>query len=984
MSNILKNLSNPPAKYRPIPFWAWNSKLETEESKRQVRLLEQAGNGGFFMHARGGLTTPFMGDEWMDNVKASIHEGEKLGISSWGYDENGWPSGFGDGRVNELGLEYQQKYLRMEKVAEPKETKRTIRCIRHGDECLHFYYEVNEFYVDTLSAEVTDKFIEAIYEEYKNKLGEDFSRLSGFFTDEPQVSRNGIPWSFILPDEYKKAYSEDLLDVLPDLFIDTETSSRTRFRFWHTVCELFADNFIKRIYDWCEKNGTLLTGHMVLEERLGDQVTSNGAVMPNYEFFHIPGMDWLARHTNNCLTPVQLVSVANQLDKKQILTETFACCGWGLSFEEMKWIYEWQMGRGVNLMCEHLSPYSMAGIRKRDYPAFHFYQSPWWDDYKKFLDYSSRIGMLIAEGKPEYKVLVLHTQSTAWTLYNDEKSGNMDIGIYNEYLMSVVKALEHSQIPFHLGDDRIIRRHGRIDENSFVIGTQSYNTVIVPPSININSNTLNMLCQFAENGGLILWCGEVPSLVDGEKSDKAKALAERFNLAEEAEGLIPLIPDSVKTVRVRLKDGSAARGMSLLVREYPEDKSRLVYIVNTYAAGAEIDISLKAEDLRLYDALNDKLYSVDYEYKNGEITYSTFIEEKGSLVLLAFSEKQADKAPKHDSYKNQGSTALELSGEWEIADMDMNALVLDYCDLTIDGEDRGRNIPVVDVQEIACAYGRAVKLEAAFGFDVKVVPEGEIFLVAETPELFGIEINGKLIEQKDCGYYRDKSFRKLDITGLLTEGRNTVTLKTLFSQSPETYDNISKAGGFESYRNKLSYDMEIDAVYILGNFGVELKGETSELPREALRFSGTFSITAPPEKLTVGELVTQKLPFFNGRLRYRKRINLSAGEIKNRHIEFARRPDTVTRVYANGKFAGEILWRPYRVSLDGLLIEGENIIEIETVGTLRNLLGPFHLKEEAYGLGPPTFMHISNIWRKGLNPNWDDAYVFLKTGLFFK
>ena len=213
MNNILKNLSNPPAKYRPIPFWAWNSKLETEESKRQVRLLEQAGNGGFFMHARGGLTTPFMGDEWMDNVKASIHEGEKLGISSWGYDENGWPSGFGDGRVNELGLEYQQKYLRMEKVAEPKETKRTIRCIRHGDECLHFYYEVNEFYVDTLSAEVTDKFIEAIYEEYKNKLGEDFSRLSGFFTDEPQVSRNGIPWSFILPDEYKKAYSEDLLDA---------------------------------------------------------------------------------------------------------------------------------------------------------------------------------------------------------------------------------------------------------------------------------------------------------------------------------------------------------------------------------------------------------------------------------------------------------------------------------------------------------------------------------------------------------------------------------------------------------------------------------------------------------------------------------------------------------------------------------------------------------------------------------------------------
>ena len=32
-------------------------------------------------------------------------------------------------------------------------------------------------------------------------------------------------------------------------------------------------------------------------------------------------------------------------------------------------------------------------------------------------------------------------------LYNDKKSGYAYIAIYNEHLMSVVKALEHSQIP---------------------------------------------------------------------------------------------------------------------------------------------------------------------------------------------------------------------------------------------------------------------------------------------------------------------------------------------------------------------------------------------------------------------------------------------------------------------------------------------------------------------------------------------------------
>ena len=97
--------------YRPIPFWSWNERLETEETRRQVRLMCDAGMGGYFMHARGGLLTDYMGEEWFDNVSAAIDEGEKLGMDSWAYDENGWPSGFGDGEVLKLGEDYQTKNL---------------------------------------------------------------------------------------------------------------------------------------------------------------------------------------------------------------------------------------------------------------------------------------------------------------------------------------------------------------------------------------------------------------------------------------------------------------------------------------------------------------------------------------------------------------------------------------------------------------------------------------------------------------------------------------------------------------------------------------------------------------------------------------------------------------------------------------------------------------------------------------------------------
>ena len=52
-----------PNQYRPIPFWSWNEKLEPEETAAQVREMNRVGIGGFFMHARGGLDTEYMGKE---------------------------------------------------------------------------------------------------------------------------------------------------------------------------------------------------------------------------------------------------------------------------------------------------------------------------------------------------------------------------------------------------------------------------------------------------------------------------------------------------------------------------------------------------------------------------------------------------------------------------------------------------------------------------------------------------------------------------------------------------------------------------------------------------------------------------------------------------------------------------------------------------------------------------------------------------------
>ena len=84
--------------------------------------------------------------------------------------------------------------------------------------------------------------------------------------------------------------------------------------------------------------------------------------MPHYEYFSIPGVDWLGRKMRHYLAWNQVTSAAEQLGKKQVLTESFAKCGHNISFDEMRFMIEQQYMRGINLVCQHLEGYSLAGL----------------------------------------------------------------------------------------------------------------------------------------------------------------------------------------------------------------------------------------------------------------------------------------------------------------------------------------------------------------------------------------------------------------------------------------------------------------------------------------------------------------------------------------------------------------------------------------------------------------------------------------------
>ena len=90
---------NPTNEYRGAPFWAWNQALSPEVLVKHIDYFKEMGIGGFHMHCRTGLDTPYLGDEYKACVRACVDKAKKDGMYAYLYDEDRWPSGAAGGKV---------------------------------------------------------------------------------------------------------------------------------------------------------------------------------------------------------------------------------------------------------------------------------------------------------------------------------------------------------------------------------------------------------------------------------------------------------------------------------------------------------------------------------------------------------------------------------------------------------------------------------------------------------------------------------------------------------------------------------------------------------------------------------------------------------------------------------------------------------------------------------------------------------------------
>ncbi len=920
MEDALKMaLEGPLDAYKSIPFWSWNSALEIPELLRQIEQMKAEGIGGFIMHARTGLTDEYLGEHWFDCIGACLEKAKELGMEAWIYDENGWPSGFVGGKLLE-NEDFRARFLEYGVGAfdgdayavfvadEALGYRRVDAPVEGAGEYHNVYLRVSPANTDILDPQVVDAFIEETHERYYARFAGSFGReMAGFFTDEPQFYRWATPYTHCA-----EPYFDDIRDGLIWLFVQDERGYPFRLKYYGTLNELYVENFYKKIYDWCQAHNCKLTGHSVEESCLFAQMWGAAAVMPSYEFEDMPGIDSLGRGNTEELASVQVGSVAAQLGKQFILTETFGCAGYDVTPKELRSIAEAQYFQGVNRMCQHLYPYSMAGQGKTDHPPVFGPQGNWGEGFKTFNDYFTRLGYVIGNTKPVVDVAVLSPVHDIWLNYIRTQDFESVRALEQDFKTLLNVDLRKNGINFHILDERILARHGSIEGNCLRVGEMTYPAVLIPRMENLEGSTYELLKQFT---GRLCVLGEL-KYVDGLRQDVKLAGNMSFEKLV-ADRHIPYEnPDGTCFVTHRKSE----LGDFLFIKNMFPDRDGIVRLEN-------------GEEYSILD-----LQTLTERPAGKEMTVGV----RNSLILLR-------NHPKKSGRKEE--TVRDVTGDFRVTGISENYLVLDYAQISKNAVDFGGKYPIVGLVEelLRENYKGEITVRQTFTLAEKM----PLTLMMEKAKLTSATLNGQELKFHKSGF--DVNFMEAEISDHVRAGENVLCYSFRFWQHDGVHFALFDPMATESLRNCLYYDTTIEPVYLRGDFVV----------REDLSLAARTEL--PP---VTSRLLTKGYPFFMGTVRLEGNIRWDGRSSVTLGLDGR---FTVAELSINGKNAELSL--DSKTNISDMLCEGENRVAIVLRSSLRNLFGPHHFKPEAEPMGVTPYCYtMRGSWGEGVSPDYTHVY----------
>ncbi len=440
----------PPSEFSQAPFWFWNDDLSENELLRQMEDFRAHGVYGLLIHPRAGLpkSIGWMSERMIGLMRFVIERAAERDMWVLLYDEGMYPSGSSSGQVvaenpafrtrgfvcvdlDEAKPQTEVQGVRIGRDGKPDLTtgqnlvaivrRKTNghriavvdRAARDGYSVirgLHFtqddpprradHREVPENQppgADILNPEAVACFIRRVYQRYYDEFGRHFGRtVKAIFTDEPSLlAKNGergmIAGTTGVLEHVNAFLGYDFTEHLPALWYrDEPEAARYRGDYDRALAARLEQTFYRPISEWCAAHGISLTGHPAGGDDIGP-----------LRHFHIPGQDIVWRYVEpdkptalegEQSTQAKCASSAMiHLGRRRNLNEFCGAFGHNFTFEEMKWLANWLLVRGCNLLVPHAFYYSIRGPRIDERPPDVGPNNTWWPQYKPFAEATSRL-----------------------------------------------------------------------------------------------------------------------------------------------------------------------------------------------------------------------------------------------------------------------------------------------------------------------------------------------------------------------------------------------------------------------------------------------------------------------------------------------------------------------------------------------------------------------------------------------------------------
>ena len=976
----------PTCEYRGTPFWAWNGKLEKETLLEQIEILKKMGMGGFHMHVRTGMDTPYLSDAFMEHIRTCIEKAKEEGMLAWLYDEDRWPSGTAGGQVTREHPEYASRNLLLttkpyadgekkesgkseaghgrggirqengELLAvydvERKEDGTLCRWKRVGKEeskpdgAVRWYAYLEHGtadpwfndapYADTLCPEAVRAFTEITHDAYRKQFSKEFGRtVPAIFTDEPQFNVKStlsfageekdvfLPWTVGFAEEFEKKYGQDILDGIPELLWELPDGAVSVLRYrYHNE---IADRFAK---SYCKQ--------------VGDWCRENGLALTG----HVMGEGSLREQTeaigdamrcyryfdipgidmlcdrHEYTTAKQAQSMVHQMGAEGMLSELYGVTGWDCDFRTYKLQGDWQAALGVTVRVPHLAWMTMKGEAKRDYPASISFQSPWYDQFSMIEDHFARLNTVLTRGTPQVKIAVVHPIESYWLYWGPAEQTAAEREYLEREFHELAETLLFHGIDFDYLSENELPHLCKEGGFPLSVGSMCYEAVVVCGCRTLRSSTIERLLRFMEEGGTVFLIGESPRYVD--------AVPDRDRLQA-------LVDGAVRIERTEAAILQMLKPYQLLdIRR--EDGSREDRLLHQVRKDGEV--------LWIFLAVGKNPESPDVDDAK-----QLQISIKGTWKLTAYDTMTGMISHLEASYRD-GCTILKKT--WYLHDSLLLCLEQGKCESgksllcaqpehpdlvfgTVCAELTEPNMLLLDMAEYAVDGGEYLPEEELLRVDNIVRKElglplrrkevTQPYLVREERAEHRISLRFAIPAECEVPHaelaLEDAEQTELIWNGVKIEKRITGWFVDPCIQKV-ALPPLAAGRNVLEVRVPVGARTNLENFYLLGDFGVRVNGTEK-------------TVTAPVRNLGFSDIVPQGLPFYTGNVLYRFRV-VTDGNLK---IRVPRYRGGLVKVFADGKDMGNIAFSPYEADLSSLM-PGEHEIGLLLYGTRQNGFGQLH------------------------------------------